>query len=132
MRPASPSAVTLLRVATLWNLPSSIYPPVAARNASSNASPVFADLFSILNLGFGAGYFFASRNLKTYWPYVALGVAGKAAVAGWGGWHWMNGTADGVVAATAATEGVLAVMYYVVLSGHADVNKGEGRVTVRS
>ncbi|KAI9014262.1 hypothetical protein DFJ74DRAFT_288190 [Hyaloraphidium curvatum] len=122
MRAATPSAVNLLRLAAIWNLVTSIYPPLNARNTSPGGA-AWADLFSILNLGFGTGYLVASRDLRTFWPFVALGVAGKSAVAGIGAWHWWRGTGDAELAMTAAGEGTLAVLFWMLLRNHAEGGK---------
>lgn len=88
MRPAGRTARPLLYLAAGFNfvaaglvvLLARIAPGVLGVTSFDAGAMLFVDLSALLVVGYGIGYALAGRDLRRFWPCIALGVLGKLGV----------------------------------------------------
>lgn len=127
-QPLAPYGRNFLLATGTYNFFIAAMLPYRARTAPETLSggPPFpkshlmtVDMFSELIAVFGVGYFFASRDLETWWPAVALGSAAKALVWVTSLYYYQQGHIDNRALALGTVDGVWAFLLYRLLKSHA-------------
>ena len=127
LRPATAGARKFLWFAAAFNFGAGASLPVLARfapgllgiDAPSSDALLFIDLAAWLVFSFGVGYALAACDLSRHWPFVALGVVGKAGVAVLVLGYFLAGIAGPLLALLAAADGAFAVSFARLLRAHA-------------
>lgn len=127
-RPASPKARLLFFATGVYNILVSLGLAYIARSAPQvlGSSPIpvshmfFVDLMAILNSGYGIGYLLAWLDFQRFYPFIMLGIGGKAAVAVATSYYFLfKRSISATASSLALSEGFLALLFYRALADHA-------------
>lgn len=128
MKPATGGSRTFLYAAGAFNFVAALILVVLARLAPqllgvdplSSSQLIYVDLFALLVVGFGIGYALGGVDLVRFWPFISLGVVGKAGVAAIALVYFVTGNTGPLVVLLAAGDAVFAVLFVRLLRAHAD------------
>jgi hypothetical protein len=128
MKPATGGHRTFLYAAGVFNFAAALILVVLARLAPqllgvdplSSSQLIYVDLFALLVVGFGIGYALGGVDLARFWPYISLGVVGKAGVAAIAAVYFVSGNTGPLVVLLASCDAVFAVLFVRLLRAHAD------------
>jgi hypothetical protein len=128
MKPAIGGHRTFLYAAAAFNFAAALILVALARIAPhllgvdplSNSQLIYVDLFALLVVGFGIGYALGGVDLARFWPYISLGVVGKAGVAAIAAVYFVSGNTGPLVVLLASCDAVFAVLFVRLLRAHAD------------
>jgi hypothetical protein len=123
MRPATDGQRALLQFAGAFNVAAAAILVLLARarpawlgvEPLAGSQLLYVDLFAWLVVCFGLGYALGGRNLPRFWPYVAMGVVGKAGVAALALVYFATGRTGPLVMALATGDAIFAVLFTRVL-----------------
>jgi hypothetical protein len=127
MRPATGGDRTFLFVAGAFNFTAALILVVLARLAPqllgvdplSSSQLMYVDLAALLVVGFGIGYVLGGVDLARFWPFISLGVVGKAGVAAIALVYFVTGNTGLLVVLLASGDAVFAVLFVRLLRSHA-------------
>jgi hypothetical protein len=128
MKPATGGNRTFLFVAGAFNFTAALILVVLARLAPqllgvdplSSSQLMYVDLAALLVVGFGIGYALGGVDLARFWPFISLGVVGKAGVAVLALGYFVTGNTGLLVVLLASCDAVFAVLFVRLLRAHAD------------
>jgi hypothetical protein len=128
MKPATGGNRTFLYAAGAFNFAAGLLLVVLARLAPqllgvdppSSSQLMYVDLFALLVVGFGIGYVLGGVDLARFWPFISLGVVGKAGVAALALVYFVTGNTGLLVVLLASCDAVFAVLFVRLLRAHAD------------
>ena len=127
LRPATGGNRTFLYAAGAFNFAAALILVVLARLAPqllgvdplSSSQLMYVDLFALLVIGFGIGYTLGGVDLARFWPFVSLGVVGKAGVAAIALVYFVTGNTGLLVVVLATGDALFAVLFVRLLRAHA-------------
>jgi hypothetical protein len=127
MKPATGGDRTFLFVAGAFNFTAALILVVLARLAPqllgvdplSSSQLIYVDLCALLVVGFGVGYALGGADLARFWPFISLGVVGKAGVAAIALAYFATGNTGPLVLLLASGDAVFAVLFVRLLRAHA-------------
>ena len=127
MRPATSGSRAFLYAAGAFNFAAALMLVVLARLAPqllgvdppSGSQLMYVDLFALLVIGFGIGYALGGVDLARFWPFLSLGVVGKAGVAAIALVYFVTGNTGLLVFVLATGDAVFAVLFVRLLRAHA-------------
>jgi hypothetical protein len=127
MKPATGGDRTFLFVAGAFNFAAALLLVVLARLAPqllgvdplSSSQLMYVDLAALLVVGFGIGYVLGGVDLARFWPFISLGVVGKAGVAAIALVYFVTGNTGLLVVLLASGDAVFAVLFVRLLRSHA-------------
>jgi hypothetical protein len=127
MKPATGGNRTFLFVAGAFNFAAALLLVVLARLAPqllgvdplSSSQLMYVDLAALLVVGFGIGYVLGGVDLARFWPFISLGVVGKAGVAAIALVYFVTGNTGLLVVLLASGDAVFAVLFVRLLRSHA-------------
>lgn len=127
MKPATGGSRTFLYAAGAFNFAAALILVVLARLAPqllgvdplSSSQLLYVDLFALLVVAFGIGYALGGVDLARFWPFISLGVLGKAGVAAIALVYFVTGNTGLLVVLLAAGDAVFAVLFVRLLRAHA-------------
>lgn len=128
MKPATGGHRAFLLAAGAYNFAAALILVVLARLAPhllgvdplSSSQLIYVDLFALLVVGFGIGYALGGVDLARFWPFISLGVIGKAGVVAITFLYFVTGNVGPLVALLASGDAVFAVLFVRLLRAHAD------------
>jgi len=127
MKPATGGNRTFLFVAGAFNFAAALLLVVLARLAPqllgvdplSSSQLMYVDLAALLVVGFGIGYVLGGVDLARFWPFISLGVVGKAGVAAIALVYFVTGNTGLLVVLLASGDAVFAILFVRLLRSHA-------------
>jgi hypothetical protein len=127
MKPATGGNRTFLYAAGAFNFAAALLLVVLARLAPqllgvdplSSSQLMYVDLAALLVVGFGIGYVLGGVDLARFWPFISLGVVGKAGVAAIALVYFVTGNTGLLVVLLASGDAVFAVLFVRLLRSHA-------------
>lgn len=127
LRPATSGSRTFLYAAGAFNFAAALILVALARLAPqllgvdplSGSQLMYVDLFALLVVSFGIGYALGGVDLARFWPFVSLGVVGKAGVAAIALVYFVTGNTGPLVILLATGDAVFAVLFVRLLRAHA-------------
>ena len=127
MKPATGGSQAFLYAAGVFNFAAALILVVLARLAPqllgvdppSSSQLMYVDLFALLVVGFGIGYTLGGVDLARFWPFISLGVVGKAGVAAIALVYFVTGNTGPLVILLATGDAVFAVLFVRLLRAHA-------------
>ena len=127
MKPATGGDRTFLYAAGAFNFAAALILVVLARLAPqllgvdplSSSQLIFVDLAALLVVGFGIGYTLGGVDLVRFWPFISLGVVGKAGVAAIALVYFVTGNTGLLVVLLASCDAVFAILFVRLLRSHA-------------
>lgn len=134
MKPATAAGRALMYVAGAYNFGAALALVVLARLAPgilgvdvpSASQLLYVDLSALLVATFGFAYLLAGADLARFWPFVAMGVVGKAGVSLLGVYYFLTGNTGPLVLLLVIGDAVFAVYFLRLLHSHA-VHRSEGK-----
>ena len=127
MKPATGGHRTFLYAAGAFNFAAALILVVLARLAPqllgvdplSSSQLIFVDLAALLVVGFGIGYTLGGVDLARFWPFISLGVVGKAGVAAIALVYFVTSNTGLLVVLLASGDAVFAILFVRLLRSHA-------------